>query len=336
MTSRDAARVAERLARRLERWEKRAGRVTESLDQHHSQTAAIAGALEDLKTSVGRLQQTLDAAAGQLQLLAVARKEDLRAVDAVPGLAAALEQMAGGVDAHLERAMARAAVAADPFPHIVIDELLPAGLYETMIETLPPADFWRSSGRGRDYWEIETDIGPWRTELVWRFVDRRIVDGMLRPRLERAFGGRLAAFWCESFDLDPACVRYRTAEGRLQLRRKGYRLRAHLDPPHAALTGLFYLARPGDDVQYGTALYKPSSPIPVRRQGIYYPEDHGIALENVATVPFRANSLLVWMTSLGPHGADLTADEVPKSLERYTYRFQLVTDDHTRRRIKAR
>ena len=335
-TAHDTARAAERIGKRLDRWEKRAERAAESRNEQATQAAAIAGTLEELKASVGKLQGALDTTSDQLQRLAVARKGDLQAVEDLPRFAATLEQMAGAVDAHLERTMARAQVARDPFPHIIIDEFLPPALYRTMLETLPPADFWSSSGYSRDYWEIESHVGPWRTELVWRFVDRRVVDGMLRPRLEQAFSDDLAPLWRESYGVDPARVRYRMAEGRLQLRRKGYRLRPHLDPPHAALTGLMYLARPGDDARYGTALYRPLSPIPVKRQGIYYPEDHGIALENVGMVPFKANSLLVWMTALGPHGADLTADDVPKSLERYTYHFQLLTDDETRRRIKAR
>ena len=334
-TSVEAA-AAGKLGQRLDRWEKSAGRVTERLDRSQEQTAAIAEALEALKASVETLQQSVETIGDRLQLLATVRKQDLQADGAMPRVVTELEGMADAIEARIERVTAGLTVSTEPFPHVVIDELLPVDLYRTMLESLPPREFWRSSGRGRDYWEIETDVGPWPTEAVWRFVDRRIVNEILRPRLERAFDSHLARFWRDNFDMDPACVRYRIAEGRLQLRRKGYRLRPHLDPPHAALTGLYYLARPGDDARYGTALYKPSSPIPVKRQGIYYPEDQGIAVEHVTTVPFRANSLLVWMTSLGPHGADLTAEEVPKSLERCTYQFQLVTDDETRRRMKAR
>jgi hypothetical protein len=159
---------------------------------------------------------------------------------------------------------------------------------------------------------------------------------MLRPRLLQVFRSHLASYWHDAFGVEGDSVRYHTAEGRLQLRRKGYVLRPHLDPPHAALTGLFYLARPGDDPRYGTGLYKPSSPLPLTRRGIYYPEDHGIAVENVVTVPFQANALVVWMTSLGAHGADLTAPDVPESLERYTYQFQFVIDNDTRRRMKGK
>ena len=335
-TARDAATRAERFSKRLDHHEKRTKRINEILDQHEQRASAVADTAADLKASVAKLQQAIAAAGDQARLLALARKQDLASLDTVPRLAAELEQCSGAIEAHIEGAIARAVVSADPFPHVLIDQLLPTAFYNRILEALPMADYWRSSGRARDYWEINTDVGPWETEVVWRFVDQRVVDQMLRPRLVETFRHHLADYWRDSFAVDGASVRYHTDEGRLQLRRKGYLLRPHLDPPHAALTRLFYLARPGDDPRYGTGLYKPSSPLPVKRNGIYYPEDHGIALENVAAVPFHANTLLVWMTSLGPHGADLTAPDVPKSLERYTYQFQFVTDDNTRRRVKAK
>ncbi len=334
-TARDAAARAERVNRRLDRHDKRAERISEILVRHETEAAAGAAAAADLTASVAKLQQAVAAAGDQASLLARARKEDLASLDVVPRLEEELEREHAAIEAHVAGALARAVVSADPFPHVLIDQLLPTPFYNRILETLPPADYWRSSGRARDYWEINTDVGPWQTEVVWRFVDHRIVDQMLRPRLIAAFRHHLADYWRDGFGLDGAAVTYHNDEGRLQLRRKGYRLRPHLDPPHAALTGLFYLARPGDNARYGTGLYKPSSPLPLKRSGIYYPEDHGIALETVTTVPFHANTLLVWMTSLGPHGADLTAPDVPKSLERYTYQFQLVTDSATRRRVKA-
>jgi uncharacterized protein YoxC len=334
-TTRATSADAAGLHKRLDRCDKRAERVRELLEQHHTQIASLTAAVNDLQASVARLSQAVDAAGDRAAVLALARKHDLESIEAVSGMTAELERGAEAIEARVERAVARSVLSIDPFPHVVIDKLLPAEFFRILLEELPPHGCWRSSGRSRDYWEVDSDVAPWRTELVWRFVDRRVVDGMLRPRLVQAFSGYLASYWRDIFGVDPACVRYRTAESRLQLRRKGYQLRAHLDPPHAALTGLFYLARPGDDPRYGTTLYRSSAPYPLRRRGIYYPEDHGITLETTATVPFRANTLLVWMTALGAHGADLTAPDVPKSIERCTYQFQFVIDDETRQRIKA-
>jgi hypothetical protein len=335
-TTRAVSADGARLTKRLDRADKRADRVHDLLTQHQEQTAAVAAQASELRAAVAKLQQEVADATARAELLAVARKNDLRALRGPSELAAALDVRSAAIEAHVTRALARSTLSVDPFPHMVIDDLLPDDFYRSLLDELPPAEYWRSSGKSREYWEIDSDAGPWRTEVVWRFVDHGIVDRMLRPRFIDAFGPHLAQYWREGFDLDPAAVRYVTAEGRLQLRRKGYQLRPHLDPPHGALTGLFYLARPGDDPKYGTALYRPSTPLPINRQGIYYPEDHGITLEPVTTVPFRANTLLVWMTPLGTHGADLIGGDVPKHFERYSYQFQVVVDEETRRRIKTR
>jgi hypothetical protein len=304
--------------------EKRSEHVTTLLKQHAKRTADLAETIDKLEASIHALQKA-SAFAEQAQLLAIARKQDLRSSSEMGRLMAALEQEEAAIAAHVVRVMTDASVNTDPFPHLVIEGLLPAGFYDRIIDALPPRDFWRPSGKSRDNWEVWSDVGPWPTEITWRFVEERVVDGILKPLLLRAFGEHLECFWRTAHAMDGATVRYRADEGRLQRRRKGYQLRPHLDPSHAALTGLLYLARPGDDPSYGTSLYRASAPLPAERDGIYYPEQHGIAVEHAATVPFRPNTMLVWMTSLGAHGADLTGESVPKKVERYTYQVQFVT-----------
>jgi hypothetical protein len=335
-TSHDARRGVDRIDKRLDRYEQRAQRITEHLDEHSKRTHELTNTVAELRSAVASLQQAVERTADQARLVALTRKQDLASLEGMRRLEAELERDSRTIEAHLADASSRARISSDPFPHVVIEGLLPESFYAKILEALPPGEYWRSSGRARDYWEIDTDPGPWQTEVVWRFVDRQVVEAMLRPRLLTMFSQCLASYWRDAFEIDGGRVTYHTSEGRLQCRRKGYLLRAHLDPPHAALTGLFYLAQPGDDPRHGTHLYRSLTPIPVRRNGIYYPEDHGIAVETVATVPFKANNLLVWMTAVGAHGADLTAEDVPTSLERYTYQFQLVTDHETRKRIKKK
>src|SRR4030095_5195682 len=144
-----------------------------------------------------------------------------------------------------------------------------------------------------DNWEVWSDVGPWTTEITWRFMEERVVDGIVKPLLLHAFREPLECFWRSAHGVDGATVRYQADEGRLQRRRKGYQLRPHLDPSHAALTALLYLARPGDDPAHGTSLYRASAPLPAERAGIYYPEQHGIAVDHATTVPFRPNTMLV-------------------------------------------
>jgi hypothetical protein len=48
----------------------------------------------------------------------------------------------------------------------------------------------------------------------------------------------------------------------------------------------------------------------------------------VKTVPFKANTLLVFMNNAGAHAASIPADEQPVTLERYVYQFRFGPDNH--------
>jgi hypothetical protein len=52
----------------------------------------------------------------------------------------------------------------------------------------------------------------------------------------------------------------------------------------------------------------------------YYPEADGRRCELVTSVPFRPNSMLVFLNSRGAHGATIPADADP-TVERYSYQF---------------
>ena len=54
---------------------------------------------------------------------------------------------------------------------------------------------------------------------------------------------------------------------------------------------------------------------------VYYVERERCTL--VRDVPFRANSLLVFLNSVGAHGAAIPPDAQPATLERYIYQFRL-------------
>lgn len=49
------------------------------------------------------------------------------------------------------------------------------------------------------------------------------------------------------------------------LRRPGYRLPPHVDPKRRLLTGILYLARPGDSDEYGTQFYRVDRPFVPKR-----------------------------------------------------------------------
>ena len=116
---------------------------------------------------------------------------------------------------------------------------------------------------------------------------------------------------------------YARSGGRLMLRRPGYHFEPHLDPPRALLTGLFYVGRPEDGHDYGTKLLRSNRPIPDERHGVWYPLREGASCELVKVIPARPNSMLVFASRIGLHGADIPADAQPPTLERYAYQFYI-------------
>jgi hypothetical protein len=89
------------------------------------------------------------------------------------------------------------------------------------------------------------------------------------------------------------------------------------------VTGLLYLARPGDSEVHGTQLFRVDGSLETTLPNTFYPERAGLQCTLAATVPFRANSLLAFMNAKGAHGAHIPENVKPKNLERYSYQFYI-------------
>ena len=240
------------------------------------------------------------------------------------------------VAAHIRQRVISAPMRADPFPHLVISELFPADFYQQLHRAIPAPTFWRHAGYQRDNWHIEEDTASRLSETTWRFMHREIATKLLMPLLLERFAEEIATYWRNTCDLDAAKLagHYRCDEGRLLLRRPGYELEPHLDPPNAMLTVLIYLAEPGAPDTHGTDLYA-SDPLPAQRVGIMYPARHGIRTERATTVPFRANTALVFVTPQSVHGAKLPSG-IDERFERVSYQFLASLDDEARRLVRKR
>jgi hypothetical protein len=86
------------------------------------------------------------------------------------------------------------------------------------------------------------------------------------------------------------------------------------------LTCLMYLAARGDDESYGTKIFRVTGDQESSYTQTYYPEQNGATCELVKTVPFRPNSMLVFLNGTGAHGVDIPAD-APADLQRFSYQF---------------
>lgn len=158
---------------------------------------------------------------------------------------------------------------ASPFPHLVMEDVLSDDDYNEL------------SG----HWEDATRMEGIRNHLKENRIPA--IDFRWKPEL----AGRLKAI----FGVDGAI-----STGRYMLRREGYELKPHLDPPNTLLTVIHYLPLAGSDESLGTVLYEAAEPLACTRPGANYFE---CACTPAKRVMARRNSLLAFLnTPLSAHG----------------------------------
>ena len=234
-------------------------------------------------------------------------------------------QCSDSFDSHFRAAVAAANLVTDPGPHTVISDVLPTETYNYLLESIPPPEVFEVADSVKANFDpIRATKAPEPTRHTWLWFQNDVVAGVLTPILIEAFRPCLRASYESYFgaeygpgalDLD-----HRAFRGRLMLRRPGYRLKPHRDEKIAVLTGLVYFSRPGDNHQYGTDLYRVHKDQQAPFMKTYYPEGHGARAELARSVPFAANTALVFMNVPGmAHGAHIPSDAT--QLTRYAYQF---------------
>jgi hypothetical protein len=210
-------------------------------------------------------------------------------------------------------------IALDPYPHIVIEEALPADLYRRLEETFPASAILE---RGRalavpgrygysaaGVLQDECIDSAWRSFFAYHasatfFQEVVSLFGRIirqaHPHLESRLGRKLNEL--------RTCVRPRKPAADVALDVQfiynspstvPVRLAApHLDRPVALYAGLFYLRCPGDESTGGDLeLWRFTS-----GQRLFHPGCQSVreeAVERVKTVPYRPNTLVLF-----PHSAD--------------------------------
>jgi hypothetical protein len=292
----------------------------------------LVAAVKSLEANVTHSMETLNARVSEMverQAVAEHRAELLRHIvlrnekhhDRIARLPVLLNS--SRILAHVRAAIDRAPLEHEPFPHAVVEDLLPADLYEEVVRAIPPKVFFGGEPRKQNL-RLPVDEAPALTCRVWGFVEEVIARDAIVPAVIDKFRQPLRAHYATIFG--PAlCDRAEAmpqapSGGRIMLRRAGYRLAPHRDPKRSMVTCLMYLATKTDQEQYGTEIYRVSGDRESSYMQTYYPEQHGARCELVKVVPFRANSMLVFVNSGGAHGARIP-DDAPPELERYSYQF---------------
>lgn len=266
-----------------------------------------------------------DRSSSQLRLV---QELDERQRERLAALPALLDERP--IQAHLCRAIGEAELRSDPFDHIVVEQVLPAAVYDLLIAAIPPAVFFDDHDPIKQNLVFPITFGPALSTLVWNFVDATIARRGIQPAVLEKFHARLQGHYDTvfgpSFRARANALPQLSGGGRLMLRRPGYHLPPHRDPKRSMLTCLLYLARPGDSEAHGTQLFRVIDDREASYKQTYYPEGDSCRCDLATVVPFRPNTMLVFLNSRGAHGATIPAD-AGEDLERYAYQFYVAPEN---------
>jgi hypothetical protein len=253
------------------------------------------------------------------QLRAVLRRDADLDVDAER-----LQKVIGKTDIgkHVADAIGRAELHTDPFPYAIVDDLLPRHFYKVLLKSLPPVELFADRPVNKQQLNVPLTLGPTYARRVWRFMTDVVVPDFVTPSVLGKFRQPLADWIALNWpDIDAQSVEMHSSQGRIMLRRRGYRIPPHRDPKWGFITCLFYLARPDDSAAWGTQIYAVDDDQEARGAAPHWINPAQCRL--VRDIPFVGNRTFIFLNSYGAHGSQIPEDAEPASLERYAYQFRI-------------
>ena len=288
-----------------------------------AESARLAERSERLESSVRTLEQSLAGVALRESQLAAIYRLDRELEHEVVGLPAVLDVEA--IAAHTERVIADAPLHLHPFPHIVVDNVWPEPFYDALLKGIPPPELFADRPLNKRRLVVPFEWSHQYGARVWNFLVQEVLDRVIAPVLVRKFKEPLGEWLLANWPLPTAAptesVRFQSTDGRILLRHRGYLIPPHRDPKWGLITCLMYLARPGDSEAWGTQLYSVEDDVEAPSVAAYWIKAERCRLEK--DVPFRRNSMLIFLNSGGAHGARIPSDAEPADLERYMYQFRV-------------
>ena len=291
--------------------------------------------VEALTSEVQLLAAKLDTTALKEQQLRAVMVSDVDAEDRVLGF----HTMLGGVDLaqHIRKAVRKAELHLDPFPYCIVDGLFPRAYYHALIDGIPPVELFGDRPVNKQQLVVPFHFAPKYSRVVWSHMADVAATDMIAPALVEKFHEPLTEWLRYNFPAlgsDPLrTIEMKCSDGRIMLRRPGYRILPHRDPKWGFVTCLMYLARSGDEPRWGTQIFRVKEDQQAQGASPHWIPDE--QCEFVTDVEFVPNRALVFLNSVGAHGAHIPADAQPPDLERYTYQFRVGPERQSMEAIRS-
>lgn len=317
-------RSVEELTREMQETRRALTHLADGTAQLQTTTQQLLGRIEAVAQDVETLRHDIRKLAfRESQLRAVARA-DAELDEALQRLPRACDEKT--IAAHVRDAVDAAELRLRPFPYVVVRDVFPDRFYDALVRGIPPVEVFADKPLNKQSLKVPFPLAPAYSRRVWNFFVHRAAPRILQPVLVGKFREPLrewiAANW-PSLAPDPfgPPMDFNTGYGRILLRGRGYRIRPHRDPKWGFLTCILYLAREHDSESWGTQLFSVDDDQPARGAQPHWIDPERCHL--VDEVPFRRNSMLVFLNSAGAHGAHIPEDAEPADLQRYIYQCRI-------------
>ncbi len=299
-------------------------RNADSMDSLRASTRSLRHDLRSSREALADLTTELRKVQLQIEQLFALRRDELDTPARMDRLEHILDTDRMG--AHMREAVARTELVEDPVPHAIISDLLPSDVYDAAIHAIPSPIFFEGGGACGQELRVPPRIAPTYSIATWSFL-ADMVSEVLGPALVARFQGPLdrhVRALCPSLVTSrDAGIALTVESGRIVLRRPGHIAPRGRPRPWHFLTVIAYLATPDDGEDYGSRLHRESPDADSKSR---------VAKE----IPFRANSALIVLDTLGAHEYAPIPPTAPHTAARYTYECRIVPDTETRRLLRAR
>jgi len=223
-----------------------------------------------------------------------------------------------GVKDYISVKIDEAKVIEEPFPHIIVEEILPVHLYKEILKHWPKRDVffhkgYKIRGRIRTTHREETAFSNKNDQLFWDLFGEVVVNYYIKPAIVKKL---LPYFYLkegmEEIDLKEMrdnlsdYILPSSFKDSLIQDEEGYFIRPHVDQIGMFAQMLIYFARPGDDVRgLGTVFYKGDrAKMDSLDKAIYIDVKN---LTRYKKVPYRPNQLVAFLQCpFAWHGVDRT------------------------------
>jgi hypothetical protein len=243
--------------------------------------------------------------------------------------------VAEDISAEVRRKVERVEIHPQPFPHLVVPDLLPEPFFQQLASSIPPVEQFEPSksrlksdlplGEKNAYFRA----APEPFKAVWRKLRDEVlrigIAPVLASRLEQELREKYADVFSPELADEIMAGGLVSSDGRIMARRPGYHLKPHLDSAHFGITLLLYFTAADDESSGALCLFRPERTPEMYDVSTYYPERiEGIAVELVEEIPIRENLFVAFLNRRDAlHGVRIEPTDGPVT-NRMTYQAHIL------------